>query len=203
VIDNWSLPVRANHSIDVWKLKIKRLKQMLKGWNINVEGHYKKLKTELMSKIDSLDKTSEVSGLSESDRMEKLGFEMNLRKLVDEESMRLKQRARDKFMLDGDENSKYFHLLAKCKRRKLKIMTLSHEDKVAQDEIEINQLATSFYKSLFGPSQETSISLNNLDMKRLDDVNRDLLISPFSMEEIEEVVFSLKHNSAPFRWHPI
>jgi hypothetical protein len=34
-------------------------------------------------------------------------------------------------------------------------------------------------------------------MKRLDDVNRDLLISPFSMEEIEEVVFSLKHNSAP------
>jgi hypothetical protein len=203
VIDNWSLPVRANHSIDVWKLKIKRLKQMLKGWNINVEGHYKKLKKELMSKIDSLDKTSEVSGLSESDRMEKLGFEMNLRKLVDEESMRLKQRARDKFMLDGDENSKYFHLLAKCKRRKLKIMTLSHEDKVAQDEIEINQLATSFYKSLFGPSQETSISLNNLDMKRLDDVNRDLLISPFSMEEIEEVVFSLKHNSAPFRWHPI
>jgi hypothetical protein len=117
--------------------------------------------------------------------------------------MRLKQRARDKFMLDGDENSKYFHLLAKCKRRKLKIMTLCHEDKVAQDEIEINQLATSFYKSLFGPSQETSISLNNLDMKRLDDVNRDLLISPFSMEEIEEVVFSLKHNSAPFRWHPI
>jgi hypothetical protein len=84
VIDNWSLPVRANHSIDVWKLKIKRLKQMLKGWNINVEGHYKKLKKELMSKIDSLDKTSEVSGLSESDRMEKLGFEMNLRKLVDE-----------------------------------------------------------------------------------------------------------------------
>jgi hypothetical protein len=72
--------------------------------------------------------------------------------------MRLKQRARDKFMLDGDENSKYFHLLAKCKRRKLKIMTLCHEDKVAQDEIEINQLATSFYKSLFGPSQETSIS---------------------------------------------
>lgn len=125
VIDNWSLPVKANHSIDIWKMKIKRLKQMLKGWNINVEGHYKKLKKELMSKIDNLDKTSEVSGLSEADRMEKLGFEMNLRKLVDKEGMRLKQRARDKFMLDGDENSKYFHLLAKCKRRKLKIMTNS------------------------------------------------------------------------------
>jgi hypothetical protein len=196
VKDNWSLPMRARHCIDVWKLKIKRLKQMLKGWNINVEGHYKKLKKDLMSKIDILDKTSEVLGLSETDRLEKLSLEMNLRKLVDEESMRLKQKARDKSMFDGDENSKYFHLLAKYKKRKLKIMSLSHGDNVAQDEIGINQLATSFYKSLFGPSQESSISLDNFYMKRLDYVSRDLT-SPFSMDEIKDVVFSLKHNSAP------
>jgi exonuclease III len=121
VKDNWSLPVRARrkrarHSIDVWKLKIKRLRQMLKGWNINVEGHYKKLKKNLISKIDILDKASEVSGLSETDRLEKLDLEMNLRKIVDEENIRLKQKARDKFMLNGDENSKYFHLLAKHKK---------------------------------------------------------------------------------------
>jgi hypothetical protein len=42
--------------------------------------------------------------------MEKLGLELNLKKLVDEEGIKLKQRARDKFILDGDENSKYFHL---------------------------------------------------------------------------------------------
>jgi hypothetical protein len=29
---------------------------MLKGWNINVEGRYLKLKKDLMSKIDILDK---------------------------------------------------------------------------------------------------------------------------------------------------
>jgi hypothetical protein len=29
---------------------------MLKGWNINVEGRYLKLKKELMEKIDILDK---------------------------------------------------------------------------------------------------------------------------------------------------
>jgi hypothetical protein len=34
-------------------------------------------------------------------------------------------------------------------------------------------------------------------MKGLDDVNRDLLTRPFSIEEIKDVVFSLKHNSAP------
>jgi hypothetical protein len=34
-------------------------------------------------------------------------------------------------------------------------------------------------------------------MKRLDDVSRDLITSPFSMDEIKDVFFSLKHNSAP------
>jgi hypothetical protein len=76
-------------------------------------------------------------------------------------------------------------------------MSLTHEDKFAQGETKINQLATSFYKNLFGPSQETSISLNNLNMKMLHDDSRDLLTRPFSIEEIKNVVFSLKHNSAP------
>jgi hypothetical protein len=129
--------------------------------------------------------------------LEKLDLEMNLRKIIDEENIRLKQKARDKFMLDGDKNSKYFHLLAKHKKRKLKILTLSHGDNMAQDENGINQLATSFYKNLFGPSQDSSISLDNLYMKRLDDEDRDFLTSPFSMEEVKDVVFSLKHNSAP------
>jgi hypothetical protein len=197
VKDNWSLPVRARHSIDVWKLKIKCLRQMLKGWNINVEGHYKELKKNLISKIDILDKASEVSGLSETDRLEKLDLEMNLRKFVDEKNIRLKQKARDKFMLDGDENSMCFHLLAKHKKRKLEILTLSHGDNMAQDENGINQLATSFYKNLFVPSQDSSISLDNLYMKRLDDDDIEFLTSPFSMEEVKDVVFSLKHNSAP------
>ena len=38
---------------------------MLKGWNINVEGRYSKLKKELMYKIDILDKRSEVMGISD------------------------------------------------------------------------------------------------------------------------------------------
>jgi hypothetical protein len=43
VSHNWSLPVRNYRSLDIWKEKIKRVKNMLIGWNINVEGHYKKL----------------------------------------------------------------------------------------------------------------------------------------------------------------
>ena len=45
---------------------------MLKGWNINVEGRYSKLKKDLMYKIDILDKRSESMGISDYEKLEKL-----------------------------------------------------------------------------------------------------------------------------------
>jgi hypothetical protein len=62
------------------------------------------MKKDLMTRIENLDNISEMVGLSEDDRMKKLGLELNLKKLVDEEGIKLKRRARDKFILDGDDN---------------------------------------------------------------------------------------------------
>jgi hypothetical protein len=44
----------------------------LKGWNINVEGRYSRLKKDLLQKIDILDKKSESNGISNSERHEKM-----------------------------------------------------------------------------------------------------------------------------------
>jgi exonuclease III len=85
VVNNWSLPVRSKIGIDIWKEKVKRLKKLFKGWNINVEGRYLKLKKELMEKIDILDKKCEILGISDSERIEKLDMEWNLKKIMEEE----------------------------------------------------------------------------------------------------------------------
>jgi hypothetical protein len=58
---------------------------MLKGWNINVEGRYLKLKKYLMEKIDILDKKCEIMGISDYERIEKLDMEWNLKKITEEE----------------------------------------------------------------------------------------------------------------------
>lgn len=78
---------------------------MLEGWNINVEGKYKKTKKEFTDKIDILDKRSECLGISE---VEKLGLEWNLTAIASEEGIKRKQIARQKFIMEGDENTKYF-----------------------------------------------------------------------------------------------
>jgi hypothetical protein len=114
-----------------------------------------------------------------------------------EECCKRKQMAREKFINEGDENSRYFHLIAKGKKRRVNILSLVHEENIVSADDDINKVATDFYKDLFGPSPMSSINMSNFHMNSLSEEDRILLTAPFSIEEIKLVVFSLKHNSAP------
>ena len=116
--------------------------------------------------------------------------------MMAEEGCKRKQMAREEFINEGDENSRYFHLIAKGKRRRVKILSLVHEEDTVVDDNGINKVAIAFYKDLFGPSVPSSINMSNLHMNKLNDEDRALLTGPFSIEEIKKVVFGLKHNSA-------
>jgi hypothetical protein len=177
--------------------KIKETEKTLKGWNINVEGRYSKLKKDLLQKIDILVKKSESLGISDSERLEKLEMEWNLKNMMAEEGCKRKQTAREKFINEGDENTRYFHLIAKGRRRGVKTLSLVHEEGTVVDDNGINKVATAFYKELFGPSASSNINMTNLHMNKLNDDDRVLLTGPFVVEEIKKVVFGLKHNSAP------
>jgi hypothetical protein len=124
-------------------------------------------------------------------------MEWNLKNLMVEEGCKRKQMAREKIINEGDENSRYFHLIAKGKRRRVKILSLVHEEDTVVDDNGINRVATAFYKYLFSPSVPSSINMSNLHMNKLNDEDRAFLTRPFSIEEIKKVVFGLKHNSAP------
>jgi hypothetical protein len=108
-----------------------------------------------------------------------------------------KQTAREKFINEGDENTKFFHLLAKGRKRRVKFPFLIHEGVSVNDSEGINKIASSYYKDLFGPSVLSSINISNLNMNQLSDNERSFLTAPFSINEIKKVIFEMKHNSAP------
>jgi hypothetical protein len=108
-----------------------------------------------------------------------------------------KQTTREKFINEGDENTKFFHLLAKGRKRRVKIPFLHHDGVSVNDSKGINKIASSYYKDLFGPSVLSSINISNLNMNQLSDNDRSFLTAPFSINEIKKVIFKMKHNSAP------
>ena len=54
-----------------------------------------------------------------------------------------------------------------------------------------------FYTNLFGPPDDSSISLDIDNVKKFSSVHSDKLIDEFSLEEIKHVVFNMAHNKSP------
>jgi hypothetical protein len=188
--------VRNRKSLDTWKEKVKRLKRVIKGWNLNVEGDYRKLKKELTQKIAEIDEKSE-SVLVRFAEANKLRYEVRLREILKEEETKMRQRAREKFILDGDRNTKCFHQKENGKKRRLRILSLIQDNELIQGDGEINAVATSLYKNLFSYLESSHISMRNVEMNNLGDEDRTFLTSPFSAKEVKNDILSLKHNSAP------
>ena len=72
-----------------------------------------------------------------------------------------------KDLLQGDSNTKYFHLVANAKHRKKRIYKLEHEGQIITGDAALKHHITSYYKDLFGPPIQSKFSLNE---NRRDDI---------------------------------
>jgi hypothetical protein len=80
------------------------------------------------------------------------------------------------------------------------IFQLQHEDKIIEGDHELKNCITSHYKDLFGPPKPCSFSLDESrieDIQQVSQEENDLLIRPFTMDEVWEAIFEMEHNKAP------
>jgi hypothetical protein len=74
-----------------------------------VEGRYKRERKAITIALDNLDKKGETSRITRADRDAQLELQKQLRVMVREEETRWLQRAKEIEILEGDNNSKYYH----------------------------------------------------------------------------------------------
>jgi hypothetical protein len=109
-------------------------------------------------------------------------------------------RAKVQNLLQGNDNTRFFHLTASNKRQKQCIFRLEQEDGIIVGDNELKRYITRYYKNLFGQPVEIDI---HLDESRIDDIpqvtniENEILTSPFTMDDIKEAVFQMEHNKAP------
>lgn len=94
----------------------------------------------------------------------------------------------------GDALTSYFMAKANGRRRRNRIISLKDRDNLIEGDKELLIRATDYYKKLFGPADTvTDVSLADCVPCTLDDVDRDILQAPFSVEEIKDALFEMKH----------
>ena len=103
---------RGHSVLQIWQCKVRFLRSFICSWAKNISGTYKKEKIELNLLIDELDKKAEIVRLSDHDLNLKRVANERLAHLLREEEIKWYQRSKAKFLLEGDRNTRYYHLIA-------------------------------------------------------------------------------------------
>ena len=83
----------------------------------------------------------------------------DLIKLLREEELKYYQRAKVTDILLGDNNTRYFLMVANGKHCKKRIFFLEHEGGKIEGQHNLKGYITQFYKELFGPPEEKNFTL--------------------------------------------
>jgi hypothetical protein len=146
-----------------------------------------------MEEYDLLDIKSESQILSVEENS-KFNFILNdLKSFWIMEETKGKQRSREKFIIEGDRNTAYFHVVANQRRRKKLIQVLVGPDGHVTKTKDMIGIAVDYYKNLFGFEDRPDIRLKPDFFSEEEKVKVDeneILSRSFSEEEIREAVFS-------------
>ena len=127
VIEIWNKPVGGHNSVQCWNRKMGALRKHLRGWARHHHGVYKAQKEQLQSVVTNLDTMAETRTLSDGEREILESARDDLVKLLREEELKFYQRAKATDVLLGDNNTRYFQMVANGKHCKKRIFSLEHE----------------------------------------------------------------------------
>jgi hypothetical protein len=181
----------------VLKEKLKELKTFLKGWHKREYGGMEERIKGLVVDINDLDSRGELVGLSSHEllvRKDKFG---ELWKLLKCKERLIFQRSRSKWLKEGDSNSKFFHGCVKARAKLNTISALKVNEVWLESPFEIKTAVSNYFENHVASYPRRRPKLGGVVFPSISGEENLELTSPFTLEEIEEVVKSSDGNKSP------
>ncbi|KAK1606196.1 hypothetical protein QYE76_029880 [Lolium multiflorum] len=116
---------------------------------------------------------------------------------IKERSLCWRTRAKIRFALEGDENTKFFHASATCRRRRNSIPSLVVNDVATSDHLGKAAIPQEFFSDLLGSVSPTAWRFDLSSLYPNETPLAGCLCAPFSMDEVKKAVLSMNKNSSP------
>jgi hypothetical protein len=137
----------------------------------------------LVQQLDSLDIKAETSLLSIHELEFKHCLSTELSKLQKEEELYWFQRSKATKLTQGDNNTKYFRIIANGRHRKTRIIQLEQDEGLIVGEDNLKTYITNYYKVLFGPPESNLFSFDESlrdDISQVSNLENEILSGVFS-----------------------
>jgi hypothetical protein len=165
----------------------------------NVVRENRKKNVFLVQQLDALDFKAETSLLSWHELEFKHCLSTELSKMQKEEELYWLQCSKATKLTQGDNDTKYYHLIVNGRHRKTRIIQLEQDEGLIVGENNLKTYITNYYKVLFDPLESNLFSLDeNLkdDIPQVLDLENEILSGAFSEVEIKEAIFQMERNKA-------
>ncbi|RZC52137.1 hypothetical protein C5167_020563 [Papaver somniferum] len=109
-------PVKGNPGYVLWK-KLQWLKQKLKTWNWETFGSTNAKMGGLLEEIKEINFKEERNCATMEESKKKVDLKLEYKRWARLEEIRLRQKNKDKWVEEGDNNTKYFHKIVNHRRK--------------------------------------------------------------------------------------
>ncbi|KAJ9559867.1 hypothetical protein OSB04_005027 [Centaurea solstitialis] len=193
----WSTEVRSTTPDAIFRDKLKAVKAELKDWRKSVKGSLEKDVVEAKREAQKWEAKSETSILSDRDRQKWMEARSKWLELEERSLSMARQKAKVKWIKDGDENSKFFHAACKSRQRKNSLQGLLIDSVWEEDPKELKSFVFEFFKSKFAKERAHLPSLKMNRMKKLSVDEASFLERRISEEEVWEAINECGTNKSP------
>ncbi|GJY65325.1 RNA-directed DNA polymerase, eukaryota [Tanacetum coccineum] len=196
--DTWnnSIIVETN-SIVLLKKKFKALKSVIKSWIKEEKHHSKAERFAIMNRLVELDKLFDQGNGTKDLVNDRTVLLKDLQDINNQLSLDMAQKAKVRWSIEGDENSKYFHGILNKKRLQLAIRGVLVDgdwiDEPANVKNEfLNHFSNRFSKPISANIYLGSQMLKTLSLDQVEDLERNV-----TYDEIKRAVWDCGTNKSP------
>ncbi|WKA03336.1 hypothetical protein VitviT2T_021451 [Vitis vinifera] len=177
--------------------RLQYVKAKLKEWNKFSFGELKEEKKSILNDLANFDAIEQEGGLNPDLLSQRASRKGELEELILREEIHWKQKAKVKWVKEGDCNSKFYHKVANGRRNRKYIKELENERALVLKNAEsITEEILHYFEKLYTNPTGESWGVEGLDWSTISEENALRLDSPFTEEEISKAIFQLDRDKA-------
>lgn len=146
--ESWNVRILGS-PMYILSSKLKMLKDKLKVWNKEVFGNIHLQVAEAEKNLNDIQDQINISGNNDTLMNEEKIAQTNLDLALHKQETFWLEKAKLKWHVDGDRNTKYFHRLTKIKNKTKIISSLRNGEDIITDQERISEHVVSYYNFFF------------------------------------------------------